>query len=107
AVRRAHRAAGTHARPRRTVPTALAPALAPTTLATPANASAEGQHRGPAAKYRSSEPLSASPIVHTITKIVGVVPAPIGVAMGVLLLLVLASAVRSRLTARRARRLEI
>jgi hypothetical protein len=51
--------------------------------------------------------LSASPIVRTFTKIVNVVPAPIRWVIAVLMLLVLASAVRSRLTARRARRLEV
>jgi hypothetical protein len=45
--------------------------------------------------------------VRTITRLVNVVPGPIGLAIGVLLLLVFASALRSRLTAVRARRLDV
>jgi serine phosphatase RsbU (regulator of sigma subunit) len=45
--------------------------------------------------------------VRTFTRIVNVVPAPIRLVIGVLLVLVLASALRSRLMAVRARRLEL
>jgi stage II sporulation SpoE-like protein len=48
----------------------------------------------------------ASPLVTTITRIVGVVPTPVRVLIGVLLALALALAIRSRLSALRARRLE-
>lgn len=47
-----------------------------------------------------------SPIVTTITKIVGVVPTALWVLVGALLALALAAGVRSRLVALRARRLE-
>jgi serine phosphatase RsbU (regulator of sigma subunit) len=50
--------------------------------------------------------LSSSPLVTTITRIVGVVPTPIRVLIGALVALALAMAARSRLTARRARRAE-
>ena len=55
---------------------------------------------------RAGTPSRSSPLVTTITKIVGVVPTPVRVLIGALLALALALAVRSRLAARRARRLE-
>jgi hypothetical protein len=54
----------------------------------------------------TKKPTTSSPLVTTITKIVGVVPTPIRVLIAVLAALALALAVRSRLTAVRARRLE-
>jgi hypothetical protein len=50
--------------------------------------------------------VSPSPIVTTITRIVGVVPTPVWAAIGTLLALAFALAIRSRLAALRARRLE-
>jgi serine phosphatase RsbU (regulator of sigma subunit) len=50
--------------------------------------------------------VSRSPLVTTITRIVGVVPTPIRVLLGALIALALAFAMRSRLIALRARRLE-
>lgn len=49
---------------------------------------------------------TTSPLAKTITKIVGVVPTPVRLLIGALLALALALGVRSRLIARRARRLE-
>ena len=49
---------------------------------------------------------TTSPLARTITKIVGVVPTPVRVLIGALLALAFALAVRSRLIARRAVRLE-
>jgi Stage II sporulation protein E (SpoIIE) len=59
-----------------------------------ARATAKSPARGP------------SPLVTTITRIVGVVPTPVRVLIGALVALALALAVRSRLGALRARRLE-
>lgn len=71
------------------------------TQATPA-------HRAHQSAKPSKRPRGASrsPLVTTITKIVGVVPMPIRVLLAALAALALAFAVRSRLTALRARRLE-
>ncbi|HEY4996942.1 MAG TPA: PP2C family protein-serine/threonine phosphatase, partial [Solirubrobacteraceae bacterium] len=49
---------------------------------------------------------ASSPLTKTLTKIVGVVPTPVRILIGALLALALALGVRSRLIARRARRLE-
>ena len=49
---------------------------------------------------------SSSPLARTITRIVGVVPTPIRVLIAALLALALVLGIRSRLAARRARRLE-
>jgi serine phosphatase RsbU (regulator of sigma subunit) len=72
--------------------------------AVPARAAAAA-HRRPRA-HPSSTAGPSSPIVTTITKIVGVVPTAIWVLLGALLALALAFAARSRLVALRARRLE-
>ncbi len=65
---------------------------------------------GPARRARStsqSRPAGRlQPLVTTITKIVGVVPTPIRVLIGVLLALALALGIRSRLVALRVRRLD-
>lgn len=50
---------------------------------------------------------TSSPLARTITKIVAVVPTPVRLLIGALLALALALGVRSRLIARRARRLEL
>jgi Stage II sporulation protein E (SpoIIE) len=63
-----------------------------------------GRARGAAHRARTRGRLS--PIVTTITKIVGVVPTAVWALVGVLFALALALGVRSRLVALRARRLE-
>ncbi len=70
----------------------------------------------PARSHRTTRPLAGAhgastagrptPLVTTITRIVDVVPTPVRILIGALLALALALAVRSRLAARRARRLE-
>jgi stage II sporulation SpoE-like protein len=59
-----------------------------------------------AGTHGSSKASRRSPLVTTITRIVDVVPAAVGVLIACLLALALALAVRSRLAALRARRLE-
>ena len=59
----------------------------------------------PAAKARRAQ-AGLAPLVTTVTKIVGVVPLAVRVLIGALVALALALAMRSRLSARRARRLE-
>jgi len=54
----------------------------------------------------TKKPTKSSPLVTTITKIVGVVPTPIRILIAALAALALALAVRSRFSAARARRLE-
>jgi hypothetical protein len=63
-------------------------------------------HGSHAVKRRPATRGRPSPIVTTITKIVGVVPVPVRILIGALLALALALALRSRLTGRRAQRLE-
>jgi serine phosphatase RsbU (regulator of sigma subunit) len=63
-------------------------------------------HAKPVAKG-APLPGHASPLVTTITRIVGVVPTPIKVVIALLVALALAMAARTRLAARRARRLEL
>jgi hypothetical protein len=58
------------------------------------------------AAHSRSRHHRTSPIVTTITRIVGVVPQPVRVLIGVLLVLTLTLGLRSRVTALRARRLE-
>jgi Stage II sporulation protein E (SpoIIE) len=77
---------------------ASASAVLPTSVASAAH-SHKPAHRSPAANHPSQ-------VVTTITKIVGVVPTALWALLGALFLLALAMAVRSRLTALRARRLE-
>ena len=70
----------------------------------------------PARSHRTTRPLAGAhgasttgrptPLVTTITRIVDVVPTPVRILIGALLALALVLAVRSRLAARRARRLE-
>lgn len=74
------------------------------TVVSPGRAvSAVGPHRAGHAPPRAVRP---SPIVTTITRIVGVVPTAVWILMGALLALALAMGMRSRLVALRARRLE-
>jgi hypothetical protein len=80
----------------------------PATLAAPA--ATKHRHasagRGHGAARGTASPSIVAPLATTITKIVGVVPTPVRVLIGVLVALALALAVRSRFAARRARRLE-
>ena len=111
-ARRAPRAASvkprrptrSQARGARAASTAKAPTSA---LATPVPASSAARSSRPrAAVKRTAAPVRSSPLATTITRIVGVVPTPIRILIGVLVALALAMAARSRLAARRARRLE-
>jgi serine phosphatase RsbU (regulator of sigma subunit) len=83
-------------------PRLLAPAdpagAAPGRIHRPAHAPTSSQHHG-----RAGRPTA---LVTTITRIVDVVPTPVRILIGALLALALALAVRSRLAALRARRLE-
>jgi serine phosphatase RsbU (regulator of sigma subunit) len=80
------------------LPVASAPAL----LASAGKSSAHAKH---AAKPGVTK-VHYSPLVNTITRIVGVVPTPIRILIGVLVALALAMTARSRLSVLRARRLE-
>jgi len=62
--------------------------------------------RTESAARHSRMPVRPSPIVTTITRIVGVVPTPVWAAIGTLLALAFALAIRSRLAALRTQRLE-
>jgi serine phosphatase RsbU (regulator of sigma subunit) len=92
-------------------------AIAAVPLATPvALVPAQAVGGTPARSHQTTRPLAGAhgsatarrptPLVTTITRIVDVVPTPVRILIGALLALALASAVRSRLAARRARRLE-
>jgi serine phosphatase RsbU (regulator of sigma subunit) len=82
-------------------------APAPTLLAAGAATRAASATKPTRRAARRAKPHEASsPLSRTITKIVGVVPTPVRVLIGALLALALALGVRSRLIARRARRLE-
>ncbi len=82
-------------------PRALAPAAA-----LPAAGRATQTARAGRATHSSPRHGRTSPLVRTITRIVGVVPVPLRILVGFLLALALALAVRSRVAALRARRLE-
>jgi serine phosphatase RsbU (regulator of sigma subunit) len=86
----------------------LAPLGAASTDATASTSSRPGVHaHGATADTHSAEPLRRpSPIVTTITKIVGVVPTAVRELILALLALALALGVRSRFAALRERRLE-
>jgi serine phosphatase RsbU (regulator of sigma subunit) len=81
--------------------TVAANGLIPVRVASPARSSRARSHR-----VLNSPRGSQSPIVTTITRIVGVVPTAVWLLVGALFSLALAMAVRSRLVALRARRLE-
>jgi hypothetical protein len=96
------RDAGRSARPAATSPRLLAPVTADhaaSVRATPTAHSHRAAHSRPGHRR-------TSPLVTTITRIVGVVPLPVRVLIGVLLVLTLTLGLRSRVTALRARRLE-
>ncbi len=81
--------------------------VAPLALATGSpSASGGGAPGADRHSHGTAKPTSASPIVTTITKFVDVVPTPIRLLIGGLLALALALAIRSRMVALRARRLE-
>ncbi|HEX3517413.1 MAG TPA: SpoIIE family protein phosphatase, partial [Solirubrobacteraceae bacterium] len=63
-------------------------------------------HKATKPQAKHSSPVRSSPLATTITRIVGVVPTPIKILIGLLVALALAMAARNRLTDRRARRLE-
>jgi serine phosphatase RsbU (regulator of sigma subunit) len=83
-------------------PRAVAPVAA--LAVTPVHTAPAGRARS--ATHRAPRHAGPSPIVTTITKIVGVVPTAVRILIGALLALALALGVRSRLVALRARRLE-
>jgi serine phosphatase RsbU (regulator of sigma subunit) len=90
-----------------TLATAAAPAAAPVTLgAAGAHATPPGKSRPRQSAHKAKSHETSSPLTRTLTKIVGVVPTPIRMLIGALLALALGLGVRSRLIARRARRLE-
>ncbi len=107
AARRA-RTSRTHARAtHRRAATAAASAA----LVAPAGVLRTSAHATPAGgtlvgSRAIKKPTKSSPLVTTITKIVGVVPTPIRILIAALAALALALAVRSRFSAARARRLE-
>jgi hypothetical protein len=80
-------------------------------LAAPVRTLRTTAHTGPAGGIGggsrvTKKPTKSSPLVTTITKIVGVVPTPIRILIAALAALAVALAVRSRFSAARARRLE-
>jgi hypothetical protein len=82
-------------------------AAAPAALDAPVRTLRTAAHTGIAGGSRATKkPTTSSPLVTTITKIVGVVPTPIRILIAALAALALALAVRSRFSAARARRLE-
>jgi serine phosphatase RsbU (regulator of sigma subunit) len=107
------RAAAGKARPRsattkpgtrvKAAPAALAVSVGATTALSAAHRGVS-THVKPAGK--GARPGRTSPLVTTITRIVGVVPTPIKIVIALLVALALAMAARTRLAARRARRLE-
>jgi stage II sporulation SpoE-like protein len=107
--RRAGRARA-HSTLRHPGPAVLSPGtLAPVASVALTSARAAGTHRAGSAGGGSHDPPARgrpSPLVTTITRIVGVVPTPLWILVGALLALALALAVRSRFSGLRARRLE-
>jgi serine phosphatase RsbU (regulator of sigma subunit) len=103
AARRSRRARGLVAS-RGVASAALSLAGAALGTAIPVTSAHAGRTR--AASPRPRTHSRPSPLVTTITRIVGVVPTPLRVLLGVLLALAVALGVRSRLVALRARRLE-
>ena len=102
AARHAHRptSAGVRGLGRLPSPRTVAPS-------SPARHEARGPSPAPVRVAPRRRPeSSAPPLLPTLTKIIGVVPLPVRVAMGVLIALALGLGASSRLTALRARRLE-
>jgi serine phosphatase RsbU (regulator of sigma subunit) len=96
---------GAHARGGLAKPTG---ALVAATTGAAAGASAArhgAAKRGSAAKESSTQTV-LPPVVRTITRIVSVVPLPLRILIGALMALAIGLAVRSRVAARRTRRLE-
>jgi serine phosphatase RsbU (regulator of sigma subunit) len=103
APRRAKRSRRARAGAHATTPAVagLVPAAATTSAATPKRTPPRARKGAP-----NSKAAASSPLVTTITKIVDVVPTPIRGLIAALLALAIALAVRSRVSALRARRLE-
>ena len=107
-VARDPRHSGSRGAGRHTAPVAFSPGVVAPVAAIPVRpARAARARRAQRTAHGSPAPSRrTSPIVTTITRIVGVVPTPVWILIGVLSALALALAVRSRLSALRARRLE-
>jgi serine phosphatase RsbU (regulator of sigma subunit) len=101
---RAGRARARVAAARASTAPALAAASVSPALASTLPKSGTGGKSAAAKRRRAQAGLA--PLVTTVTKIVGVVPLAVRILIGVLAALALALAVRSRLAARRTRRLE-
>jgi hypothetical protein len=86
-----------------TAPALAAASIPSASASTPPKSGTGGKQA--AAKGRRAQ-AGLAPLVTTVTKIVGVVPLAVRILIGVLAALALALAVRSRLAARRTRRLE-
>jgi serine phosphatase RsbU (regulator of sigma subunit) len=84
----------------------LGAALASGTAAAPAGEGAPAAHARHAARRGGKAHTSESPIVRTVTQIVGVIPTALWLLIGVLAFAAAAFAVTSRMAARRARRLD-
>jgi serine phosphatase RsbU (regulator of sigma subunit) len=72
----------------------------------PSTAGAGASSHGHKARHRSGGQPSSSPLVTTVTRIIGVIPAALWLLIGVLALAAVGFAATSRVVARRARRLE-
>lgn len=105
-ARRSRHARGRVAGRRLTRNASSSSSVAPVAAATAAPVRAVRVARARAAERDAPTRGRPSPIVTTITKIVGVVPTSVWILVGVLLALALALGARSRLVALRARRLE-
>jgi stage II sporulation SpoE-like protein len=108
-----HRAAAKHRRHRASTRTSggalAAPAAVAAPLATLGLGGVRAAHRGTRSGGRSTHSSPAapqSPIVRTITRIVGVVPLAVRILIGALLAIALALAIRGGFVAMRTRRLE-
>jgi Stage II sporulation protein E (SpoIIE) len=100
------RRAARHARKRSSATAALATASASPLLATQSSAVAASASRAKLSADKRSKPQSSQPaLVKTFTKIVGVVPTPVRILIGALILLALMLGVRSLFSGVRTRRL--
>jgi hypothetical protein len=100
------RRAARHARKRSSATAALATASASPLLVTQSSAVAASASRGKRSAAKHSKQQSSQPaLVKTFTKIVGVVPTPVRILIGALILLALLLGVRSLLSGVRTRRL--
>jgi serine phosphatase RsbU (regulator of sigma subunit) len=74
--------------------------------ALPSPAGTDASSHGHKARHRSGGQPSSSPLVTTVTRIIGVIPTALWLLIGVLALAAVGFAATSRVVARRARRLE-